>query len=204
MKLVLGKRERVLVKTRAHRRALRGPFFGFLVLLAGGCYLGGWLLRTDLDPWADEARPLFLALLLSVFSVLLFIWCLRPWLRWANSYTFLTTERIVTKRGRSLGRQQSIGLYAIHDIVAGVRANAPEKAPGTLAVVMAEQRFNIPHVPAVALMRGYCIGAITALPHFPRLDGVNMEEGGADPSMDPMHEARHQQPPEQSEWTEHE
>ncbi|MDO5744254.1 MAG: hypothetical protein Q4P23_07275 [Micrococcaceae bacterium] len=204
MKLVLGKRERVLVKTRAHRRVLRGPLCGFLLLLAGGCYLGGWLLRTDLAPWAHEARPLLLALLLSVFSVLLVIWCLRPWLRWANSYIFLTTERIVTKRGRGRGGQHSIGLYAIHDIVAVVRANAPEKAPGTLAVVMAEQRFNIPHVPAVALMRGYCIGAITALPHFPRLDGVNMEEGGAGPSVDPRHQARPQQHPEQPEWTEHE
>ncbi|MFL4473510.1 hypothetical protein ACIPVK_05885 [Paeniglutamicibacter sp. MACA_103] len=206
MKLILEKRERVIVKTRAHRRVLRGPFLRFLLLLAGGCYALGLLLRTDLPPWVDEGRPLLAALLAVVFGVLLVIWCLRPWIRWANSYIYLTTERIVTRRGRRAAGQHSIGLYAIHDIVAVVRPNAPETAPGTLSVVLAEQRFNIPHVPAVARMRDYCIGAITALPNFPRVDGVNMEERvDGDPPPRPTNDP-HQQHPEQQqrEWTEHE
>lgn len=203
MKLILEKRERVIVKTRAHRRVLRGPFLRFLLLLAGGCYLLGMLLRNDLPAWVTEARPLLAALLAVVCGVLLFIWCLRPWIRWANTYTFLTSERIVTKSGRGAAGQHSIGLYAIHDIVAVVRPNAPETAPGTLSVVLAEQRVNIPHVPAVARMRGYCIGAITALPNFPRVDGVNMEErADGDP---PANEAHQQHPKQQPrEWTEHE
>ena len=128
-----------------------------------------------------------------VSAVLLVIWCLRPWIRWANSYIYLTTERIVTKRGRRAAGQHSIGLYAIHDIVAVVRPNAPQLAPGTLSIVLADQRFNIPHVPAVARMRGYCIGAITALPHFARVDGVNMEEGAdGEPPARPTNEAHHQ------------
>ncbi|WP_411731937.1 hypothetical protein [Paeniglutamicibacter sp.] len=206
MKLILEKRERVIVKTRAHRRVLRGPFLRFLLLLAGGCYLLGLLLRNDLPPWVDQGRPLLAAMLAVVSGVLLVIWCLRPWIRWANSYVYLTTERIVTKRGRRASGQHSIGLYAIHDIVAVVRTNAPATAPGTLSVVLAEQRFNIPHVPAVARMREFCIGAITALPNFPRVDGVNMEERvDGDPPMTPLNESRQQHPEQQQrEWTEHE
>lgn len=204
MKLTLEKRERVIVKTRAHRRVLRGPFFRFLLLLAGACYMLGLLLRNDLPPWVQEGRPLLAALLAVVSGALLFIWCLRPWIRWANTYTYLTSERIVTKRGRRAAGQHSIGLYAIHDIVAVVRPNASENAPGTLSVVLAEQRFNIPHVPAVARMRKYCIGAITALPNFPRVDGVNMEERvDGDPPTRPMNESHHPEQ-QQREWTEHE
>lgn len=209
MKLILEKRERVLVKTRAHRRVLRGPLLRFLLLVAGTCYLLGLLLREDLPGWVVEARALALALLAVVFAVLLVIWCLRPWIRWANSFIYLTTERIVTKRGRRAAGQHSIGLYAIHDIVAVVRPKAPELAPGTLTLVLAEQRFNIPHVPAVARMRGYCIGAIGALPHFPRVDGVNMEEAdGSGPPTKPTNEAPHQHDQqhhhERREWTQHE
>lgn len=203
MKLILEKRERVIVKTRAHRRVLRGPFLLFLLLLAGSCYLLGLLLRNDLPPWLEQARPLLAALLAVVAGSLLFIWCLRPWIRWANSYIFLTTERIVTKRGRRAAGQHSIGLYAIHDIVAVVRPNAPESAPGTLSVVLADQRFTIRHVPAVARMRDYCIGAITALPNFTRVDGVNMEErDDGDPPTRQMNQSHPEQ--QQREWTEHE
>lgn len=208
MKLILEKRERVLVKTRAHRRVLRGPLLGFLFLVAATSYLTGLLLREDLAPWLIEGRPLFLALLAVVSGVLLFIWCLRPWIRWANRYIYLTTERIVTKRGRRAAGQHSIGLYAIHDIVAVVRHNAPQLAPGTLRIVLGEERVDITHVPAVARMRGHCVGAITALPHFPAVDGVNMVEGnGGIPPMRPTneaHEQQHQHPQNPREWTEHE
>ncbi len=206
MKLILEKRERVLVKTRAHPRVLRGALLRFLLLVSGTCYLLGLMLREDLAGWVIEMRALLLALLAVIFAVLLVTWCLRPWIRWANSFIYLTTERVVTRRGRRAAGQHSIGLYAIHDIVAVVRPNAPRLAPGTLTLVLAEQRFNIPHVPAVARMREYCIGAIGALPHFQRADGVDMEEAaGTGPSATPRNEAHHQHHHhERREWTEHE
>jgi hypothetical protein len=176
VKLTLEKRERVIVKTRAHPRVLRGPLFLVTLLLAGSAYLLGLLLRDDLVAWVEESRALFLALLAVAFGVLLVVWCLRPLIRWANSYIYLTTERIVTKHGRKAAGQQSVGLYAIHDIVAVARSNAPALAPGTLRVVLGEYHVNITHVPAVARMRELCIGAITALPRMTESDGVNMEE----------------------------
>lgn len=195
MKLILEKRERVIVKTRAHPRALRGPLLRFLFLLLAASFAAGWLIRTDLPDWAAEASPLLLALLGVSFGVLLLLWCLRPLARWAGTYTYLTTERIVTKRGRSAAGQRSIGLYAVQDIAALTRQRAPDDAPGTLQIVLAEQRINIPHVPAVQRMRELCIGAITALPRFPRVDSVNMEE------RDEQEQAAHHQ---QRDWTEHE
>ena len=195
MKLILEMRERVIVKTRAHPRALRGTLLRFFLLLAGTSFLAGLLIRTDLPDWAAEASPLLLALLGVTFCVLLVIWCLRPLARWAGSYTYLTTERIVTKRGRSAAGQRSIGLYAVHDLVAVTGKRAPYQAPGTLQVVLAHQRIDIPNVPAVQRMRELGIGAITALPRFPRVDGVNMEER-VEPDQ-PTH-------PRQTDWTEHE
>lgn len=195
MKLILEMRERVIVKTRAHPRALRGTLLRFFLLLAATSFLAGLLIRTDLPDWAAEASPLLLAVLGVAFCVLLVIWCLRPLVRWAGTYTYLTTERIVTKRGRSAAGQRSIGLYAIQDIVALTGRRAPYEAPGTLQIVLAEQRINIPHMPAVQKMRELGIGAITALPHFPRVDGVNMEERVEQDQ--PTH-------PQQRDWTEHE
>lgn len=195
MKLILEKRERVIVKTRAHPRALRGPLLRLLLLLMGTAYLAGLLIRTDLPNWIADTSPLLLALLAVTFIVLLFIWCLRPVARWSGTWTYLTTERIITKRGRSAAGQRSIGLYSIQDVLALTRQRAGQGAPGTLQLVLAEQRISIRHVPAVQRMRELSIHAIAALPHFPRVDSVNMEERAEDePSTHPQ----------QREWTEHE
>lgn len=195
MKLILEKRERVIVKTRAHPRALRGALLRFLLLFTVTAYLAGLLVRTDLPGWAADASPLLLAVLGVAFCVLLVIWCLAPLARWWRTWTFLTNERIVTKRGRSAAGQRSIGLYAVQDVVALARPRAGAEAPGTLHLVLADQRISIPHLPAVQKMRELAIGAITALPHFHRVDGVNMEER--------VGEERRAHP-QQTDWTEHE
>lgn len=195
MKLKLGERERVLVKTRAHPRALRGVLIRFLILVPVFGYLVGFLIRTDLPAWLTEASPLLLALTTVTFVVLLFIWCLAPIFRWARTWIYLTTDHIITKRGRSASGQRSIGLFVIQDVQALTKARAAPNAPGTLQVVVADQRINIQHLPAVNKMRELSIGAINAMPHFPRLDSVNMEE-----RVD-IEEPTHQQ---QREWTEHE
>lgn len=195
MKLNLEKYERVLVKTRAHPRALRGVLFRLLILVPIIGYLAGFLIRTDLPGWLTEASPLLLALLAVTFVVLLFIWCLAPLIRWARTWIFLTNERIITKRGRSASGQRSIGLYAIQEVRALTKTRAAADAPGTLQVVVADQRINIQHLPAVNKMRELSIGAISALPYFPRADSVNMEER-VDPEP-PTH-------PQQRDWTEHE
>lgn len=195
MKLKLGERERVLVKTRTHPRALRGVLIRFLILVPVFGYLVGFLIRTDLPAWLTEASPLLLALTAVTFVVLLFIWCLAPIFRWARTWIYLTTDHIITKRGRSASGQRSIGLFVIQDVQALTKARAAPNAPGTLQVVVADQRINIQHLPAVNKMRELSIGAINAMPHFPRLDSVNMEE-----RVD-IEEPTHQQ---QREWTEHE
>lgn len=195
MKLKLGERERVLIKTRAHPRALRGALIRFLILVPVFGYLAGFLIRTDLPDWLTEASPLLLALTAVTFVVLIFIWCLAPLARWARTWIYLTNEHIITKRGRSASGQRSIGLFVIQDVRALTKARAAADAPGTLQVVVADQRINIQHLPAVNKMRELSIGAISALPHFPRLDGVNMEE-----RVD-IQQPTHQQ---QRDWTEHE
>ncbi|PQZ91137.1 hypothetical protein CQ018_14335 [Arthrobacter sp. MYb227] len=195
MKLNLQERERVLVKTRAHPRALRGVLIRFLILIPIFGYLAGFLIRTDLPGWLTEASPLLLALVAVTFIVLLFIWCLAPLTRWARTWIYLTNQHIITKRGRTAAGQRSIGLYAIQDVRALTKARATNDAPGTLQVVVAEQRINIANLPAVHKMRELSIGAISALPHFPRVDSVNMEER-VEPEY-PTH-------PQQRDWTEHE
>ena len=171
MRLRLEGTERVIVKTRAHPRALRRPLFAGYLLLAVFPFVLAFLSRGNLPEAVSPMAPA-LSVGAALLGVLLFFWwCLLPLWRWNRHHTYLTTRRLLAKAGaRNTG--EAVSLYAVHGINVQARA---EGGPGTLRIAAGEKQAIYPNLPGVHAMAHLVQEAIMALPRGLRVDGVNME-----------------------------
>ncbi|GAA4373525.1 hypothetical protein [Paeniglutamicibacter cryotolerans] len=171
MRLRLERTERVIVKTRAHPRALRRPLFAGYLLLAVFPFALAFLSRGNLpDALASMAPALSVGA--AVLGALLFIWwCLRPLWKWNRHLTYLTNRRLIAKAG-TLTTGETVSLYAVHGINVQARA---EGGPGTLRIAAGEKQAVYRNLPGVHKMAHLVQEAIMALPRGLRVDGVNME-----------------------------
>lgn len=175
MRLRLAEGERVIVKTRAHRRVLNAPVAGFLALVAATGFGLGWLNRPDLPQALGEARPLLTAVVPIAAVVLALVWCVGPLVRWLRTWTYLTNRRVVIRRGISGRSQWELPLV----LVGGLRVRQPVlrrgAGAGTLELQTAHGKAELPDMPGVHRLRELVLDAIEALPRTVMFDGVELD-----------------------------
>lgn len=175
MRLKLREAERVIVKSRAHPRALAGPVLAMLLVVGGTAYTLGRLNRSMLPDAVVEWRPLLQTVLLVVAAVLLGLWTLRPLLRWNAGWYFLTNRRLVQRAGLSRRSEREIPLVGIVALETNQSVVQRWSGSGDLLVDLGHGRTTeLTDVPGIHRMRELTIEAIEALPRTAMFDDVKM------------------------------
>lgn len=95
LKLVDG--EQVVVRTRAHPRALIPAVVNLLVTMALMSFLLGYVSRDTQPEFIQHYSHIFVFLIWAAGLLSLAFGTVKPVMTWLNRYTYLTTERIVQK-----------------------------------------------------------------------------------------------------------
>jgi hypothetical protein len=175
MRLRLAEGERVIVRTRAHRRVLMVPALAFLALVGLTGFALGWLSRPGLPPALQDALPLLRVVVPLAAAVLALTWCVAPLLRWQRTLTYLTNRRVVIRRGMGGRSQWELPLV----IVGGIRVRQPVlrrgAGAGTLVLDTANGAAELTNMPGVHRLRELVLDAIEALPRTVMFDGVELD-----------------------------
>ena len=147
MRVELSGDERVVVRTRPHARALRGPAWGLLILMAVCGFTQGLLSRLPAlgDPWPHSvavAAPIIWGL----FALAAFAWVVRPVWKWMRTRIVITTRRVLVQRS---GRVREMPLPLLAGVSAKTGVGAGLDGPGTLILETSGGQAKIPHVPGV-------------------------------------------------------
>ncbi|MBG6083916.1 PH domain-containing protein [Zhihengliuella flava] len=173
MRIKLGDDERVIVKTRQHRRVLVRPvILLFLVVGASGFGLG-WLGREDVAAWAADLTPLLTAAVFVIGGLLMLGWSVRPYLRWARTWYYLTNRRVVIRTGVSARSLRELPLVLIRELV--VRQSVAQRSvqAGHLMLLTANGETTLKNVPSVHKLRELTLDAIEDLPRSVMFDGAD-------------------------------
>lgn len=95
LKLVDG--EQVVVRTRAHHRALIPAAVNLLVTVALLSFLLGYLTRDTQPAFIQHYSHIAVFLIWAVGLLILGLGTVKPLVGWLNRFTYLTTERLVQK-----------------------------------------------------------------------------------------------------------
>ncbi len=95
LKLVDG--EQVVVRTRAHHRALLPAVINLLVTIVLMSFLLGYVSRPTQPAFIEHYRHILVFLIWAAGLISLAFGSLKPALVWLNRFTYLTTERVVQK-----------------------------------------------------------------------------------------------------------
>lgn len=130
LKLVDG--EQVIVRTRAHHRALLPAVVNLLITIALMSFLLGYVSRDTQPTFIQHYSHIFVFIIWAAGLLSLTFGSLKPILGWLNRHTYLTTERIVQKNlvGAAAATVIPLALTAQTE----VRQNRVGPA-GTIAVV---------------------------------------------------------------------
>lgn len=133
LKLVAG--EQVIVRTRAHPRALLPAVISLLVTIGLMSFLLGYVSRDTQPTFVQHYSHIFVFLIWTLGLLSLAFGTLKPALGWLNRLTFLTTERIVQKN--LLGAAQPTVIPLALTAQTEVRQTRMQKmnSAGTIAVV---------------------------------------------------------------------
>ena len=104
LKLVDG--EQVVVRTRAHHRALLPAVINLLVTIGLMSFLLGYVSRPTQPAFIEHYRHILVFLIWAAGLISLAFGSLKPALVWLNRFTYLTTERVVQKN--LIGAAQAI------------------------------------------------------------------------------------------------
>lgn len=171
MRLRLEQAERVIAKTRAHPKVLRGPLLIGYLLLGTCSYALAYLARIDLPAGLATAAPV-LSIGVAVLGAVLFVWwCVRPLWKWSRLHTCLTNRRLLAASGPR-DERRVVSLYSVHGINVQARTTS---GPGRLRITAGDRQVNYPDVPGVHRLAQLVQGAIMALPRGLKVDGVKME-----------------------------
>lgn len=175
MRIKLGEAERVIVKTRQHRRVLIRPALLFLLGAAATGFGLGWLAREDLAGWAVELVPLLTATVLVIAALLVLAWSVTPYLRWARTWYYLTNRRVVVRTGVSARSLRELPLVLVREIA--VRQSVAQRSVGAghLVLLTANGETTLKNVPGVHKLRELTLDAIEDLPRSVMFDGAALE-----------------------------
>lgn len=133
LKLVEG--EQVIVRTRAHLRALLPAVVNLLVTIGLMSFLLGYVTRDTQPTFIQHYSHIFVFLIWAAGLLSLAFGSLKPALGWLNRLTYLTTERIVQKN--LIGAAQATVIPLALTSQTEVRQSRMQKmsGAGTIAVV---------------------------------------------------------------------
>lgn len=97
MKLKLVDGEQVVIRTRAHHRALLPALLNFLVTVMVMSFLLGYLSRADQPEFVEHYRHIGVFLVWAGGLLALAFGTLKPLLSWGSRMTYLTSHRVVQK-----------------------------------------------------------------------------------------------------------
>ncbi|WP_218221983.1 hypothetical protein [Nesterenkonia sp. Act20] len=97
MKLKLVEGEQVVIRTRAHHRALLPALINFLITVAVMSFLLGYISRADQPEFIEHYHHIGVFIIWAAGLLALAFGSLKPALSWANRLTYLTTHRLVQK-----------------------------------------------------------------------------------------------------------
>ncbi|WP_150462263.1 hypothetical protein [Nesterenkonia ebinurensis] len=95
LRLVDG--EQVILRTRAHHRALIPAAINLLMTIALMSFLLGYLTRDTQPAFVQHYSHIAVFLIWAIGLLSLGVGTLKPLIGWLNRFTFLTTERLVEK-----------------------------------------------------------------------------------------------------------
>lgn len=103
-----GPDEEVLVRTRRHARVLAGPVLvGFVAVVGAAAALG--VMPDRWQPWGTRA-------VLIAAAVVVVVWTLLPWLRWATTTLTVTNRRVMTRSGIVVRRGRDVRIDSLVDV----------------------------------------------------------------------------------------
>lgn len=97
MKLKLVEGEQVVIRTRAHHRALLPALINFLLTLMLMSFLLGYISRADQPEFIGHYHHIGVFLVWTAGLLVLAFGTVKPLLGWVNRLTYLTSHRIVQK-----------------------------------------------------------------------------------------------------------
>lgn len=135
MLLKLVDQEQVIVRTRAHHRALIPAVINLLVVMAVMSFLLGYLSRGTQPAFVLHYSSIASYVVWAGGLLALGIWSLRPLLGWLNRFTFVTSERIVQKNMIGAAQPTVIPLALITQTEVRRSTKGRAAAPGDISVV---------------------------------------------------------------------
>lgn len=135
MLLKLVDAEQVIVRTRAHHRALLPAVINLLVTIGLMSFLLGYVTRDTQPTFVQHYSHIFVFLIWAAGLLSLAFGSLKPAWGWLNRLTYLTTERIVQKN--LIGAAQATVIPLALTSQTEVRQSRMQKmsGAGTIAVV---------------------------------------------------------------------
>ncbi|WP_291279417.1 hypothetical protein [Galactobacter sp.] len=148
MKIPLEGDEHVVVRTRAHPRALRGAAWMFLVLMfLLGVVLGLLTRVPSLGPGWATATPYLVGVSWLLAGLAALAWIVMPVLRWLRTRIVITTGTLWTVRGRRT--LQRIPFSMVSRVRSKSVHGGGSHGPGTLEVTTPRGAVSIRHCPDV-------------------------------------------------------
>lgn len=114
LKLVEG--EQVIVRTRAHHRALIPALVNFLIAVAVMSFLLGYISRGSQPEFVQHYSHIASFLVWTGGCLCLVFGTVKPLLRWANRFTYLTNLRLVQKNLVGASRPLVVPLGLVSEV----------------------------------------------------------------------------------------
>lgn len=153
MKIPLEGDDHVVVRTRAHPRALRGSAWMFLLLMFLVGVVQGILTRVPSlgSGWAT-ATPYLVGTTWLVVGLAALAWIVRPVLRWLRTRIVITTRTLWMLRGRKT--LQRIPFTLVGRVRCKSARGGGGHGPGTLELSTPRGLVSIRHCPDVQTSAG--------------------------------------------------
>lgn len=165
MRVELSERERVVVRTRPHPRALLGPAWAFVALTGlAGVGQGIASRLPELGGGWEQAAPFLSWGLWGVLGIAAIAWVLRPLWRWTRRRYVFTNQRVISFEGRRR-RDLPLGMLTGVDPRPGVGAG--RDGAGTLVLFTERGQASLKHVPSVRRAADVVRRSHAALPWVP-------------------------------------